>query len=120
MAAWEGPQLLLANVKNASGRIGIFWFRFKNWLTTKTNNRIDFNISKTDLILGRPNCKSRLVNLVYLVAKQYIYSCRCRGTFPRLIGCISRLKEIRDSELYNAKYGTKYDECKAFWDWLET
>ena len=24
MAAWEGPQLLLAKVKNASGRIGIF------------------------------------------------------------------------------------------------
>ncbi len=28
MAAWEGPQLLLAKVKNASGRIGIFYFRY--------------------------------------------------------------------------------------------
>ena len=25
MAAWEGPQLLLAKVKNATGRIGIFY-----------------------------------------------------------------------------------------------
>ncbi len=24
LAAWEGPQLLIAKVKNASGRIGIF------------------------------------------------------------------------------------------------
>ena len=99
--------------------IKIFWFRYKSWLSKKTNNMIDFNVSKTELILGKANCKNRLVNLVYLVAKQYIYSCRCRGVFPRLIECINRLKDVKDSELYNAKYGEKYNECKQFWDWLE-
>ncbi len=57
--------------------IKIFWFRLKGWLTMKTNNRIDFNISKIDLILGKSDSDNRLINLAYLVAKQYIYSCRC-------------------------------------------
>ncbi len=99
--------------------IKIFWFRLKNWVTKKTENRTDFDISKTELILGKPKCKNRLVNLVYLVAKQYIYACRCRGTFPHLIEYINRLKDIRDSELYTAKYGKKYNEYQQFWDWLK-
>ena len=39
-ATWDGPQLLLAKVKSAFGRIGIFtliiWYRFYWGLTLKT------------------------------------------------------------------------------------
>ncbi len=31
-AAWEGPQLLLAKVKNASGRIGIYFYIYGSHL----------------------------------------------------------------------------------------
>ncbi len=80
----------------------------------KTNNRIDFNISKIDFILGKTDGDNRLINLASLVAKQYIYSCRCLNKFPKLIEYINRLKTLKDSE-----YGDRYNELKEFWGWLE-
>ncbi len=38
LVTWEGPQLLLANVKNASGSIGIFWNSFALILILKRAN----------------------------------------------------------------------------------
>ncbi len=99
--------------------IKIFWFRLKSWLIKKTNNRIDFNISKIDFILGKSDSDNRLVNLASLLAKQYIYSCRCLNKFPKLIEYINRLKTLKDSELYTARYGDRYNELKEFWGWLE-
>ena len=40
MAAWEGTQLLLAKVKNASSRIGIFSLPFTNETENITSDHI--------------------------------------------------------------------------------
>ena len=40
-------------------------------------------LNNKEILLGMPNCKDDLfVNHVLLIAKQYLYSCRCRKTFP--------------------------------------
>ncbi len=97
--------------------IKIFWYRAKKWASEKLGNQFNPNISKTDFLLGSSG-DNRLLNLICLVAKQYIYSCRCLGNFPNLAQYINKLRDIRHSELYFARYGEKYDQLERFWDWL--
>ena len=47
-------------------------------------------------MLGMPNYEEELfVNHVLLIAKQYLYSCRCRKTFPVFKVFMSRLRKVQ-------------------------
>ena len=51
-------------------------------------------------MLRMPNYEDELfVNHVLLIAKQYLYSCRCRKTFPIFKVFMSRLRKIQNLEL---------------------
>ena len=60
-------------------------------------------------MLGMPNCEDELfVNHVLLIAKQYLYFCRCRKTFPIFKVFMSRLRKIQNLELVIAKSKMNY------------
>ena len=54
-----------------------------------------------------PNCEEELFVNVLLIAKQYLYSCRCRKTFPIIKVFMSGLKKIQNLELVTAKSKNK-------------
>ena len=67
-------------------------------------------------MLRMPNCEDELfVNLLILIAKQYLYFCRCRKTFPIFKVFISRLKKIQNLELVIAKSKSKLSLYTAKW-----
>ena len=67
-------------------------------------------------MLGLPNCKDKLfVNNVLLIVKQYLFSCRCRKTFPIFEVFMSRLRKIQNLELVIAKSKTKLSIHTAKW-----
>ena len=67
-------------------------------------------------MLGMPNCEDELfVNHVLLIAKQYLFSCRCRKTFPIFKVFMSRLREIQNLELVITKSKNKLSLHTAKW-----
>lgn len=55
-----------------------------------------------------PNYEEELfVNHVLLIAKQYLYSCRCRKTFPIFKVFLYRLRKVQNLELVIAKSKNK-------------
>ena len=57
-----------------------FWAEVIKWLRS-LNVNIN-NLNNKEIMLGMPNCEDELfVNHVLLIAKQYLYFCRCRKTF---------------------------------------
>ena len=55
-------------------------------------------------MLGMPNCEDKFLSIV---AKQYLYSCRCRKTFPIVKVFMTRLRKIQNLELVIAKSKSK-------------
>jgi len=70
-------------------------------------------------MLGMPDCEDELfVNHVLLIAKQFLYSCRCKHTYPLINVFIARLKKIQNFELVIAKSKNKLSDHTAKWDKL--
>lgn len=68
------------------------------------------------VMLGMPDCKDELfVNHVPLIAKQYLYSCRCNNTYPLINVFTARLKKIQNLELVIAKSKNKLFDHTAKW-----
>ena len=72
-------------------------------------SKCKYNIlNNKDIMLGLLNCEDKLlVNHVLLIAKQYLYFCCCRKTFPLLKVFMSRLRTIQNLELVIAKSKNK-------------
>ncbi len=96
--------------------VKIFWYRVKKYVSEQPGNQFNPYISKEDFLLGFSG-DNRLVNLICLVTKQYIYS--CPGNFPNFAQYINKLRDIKHSELYIARLGEKYEQLESFWDWLK-
>ena len=61
-------------------------------------------LSEKDIMLGIMDCDRDLfVNHILLIAKKYIYSCRCNKTKPSIIVLNARIKVIRQLEMMVAK-----------------
>jgi len=61
-------------------------------------------LSNKDIIFGIMDCNRDLfVNHILLIAKKYIYSCRCNKTTPSIIVSNARIKMIHSLEMMVAK-----------------
>ena len=61
-------------------------------------------LANEDIMFGIMDCKRDLfVNHILLIAKKYIYSCRCNKTKPSIIVLNARIKMIYRFELMVAK-----------------
>jgi len=91
-----------------------FWAEVIKWLHS-LNVNIN-NLDNKEIMLGIPNCEDELfVNHVLLIAKQYLYFCRCRKTFPICKVFMSRLRKIQNLELIIAKSKNKLSPYTAKW-----
>ena len=83
-----------------------FWAEVIKWLRSLNVNINRLN--NKEIMLGMLNCEDELfVNHVLLIAKQYLYFCRCRKTFPIFKVFMSRLRKIQNLELVIAKSKNK-------------
>ena len=91
-----------------------FWAEVIKWLCSL---KVNINtLNNKEILLGMPNCKDELfVNHVLLIAKQYLYSCRCRKPFPIFKVFMSRLRKIQNLELVIAKSKNKLSFYVAKW-----
>ena len=61
-------------------------------------------LSNKDIMFGIMDCDRDLfVNHILLIAKKYIYSCRCNKTKPSIIVLNARIKVIHQLEMMVAK-----------------
>ena len=79
-----------------------FWAEVIKWMG---NLNIEIEpLSNKDIIFGIMHCKRDLfVNHILLIAKKYIYSCRCNKTKPSIIVLSARIKMIYRLEMLVAK-----------------
>ena len=92
--------LLIAIIPKSFGQKLLKWLRSLNVNINRLNNK--------EILLGMPNCEDELfVNRVLLIAKQYLYFCRCRKTFPIFKVFMSRLRNIQNLELVISKSKNK-------------
>ena len=91
-----------------------FWAEVIKWLRSlKVNIN---NLNNKEIMLGMPNCEDELfVNHVLLIAKQYLYSCRWRKTFPIFKVFTSRLRKIQNFELAIAESKNKLSLHTVKW-----
>ena len=95
-----------------------FWAEVIKWLRSLNVNIS--NVNDKELMLGMPNCKDELfVNHVLLIAKQYLYFCRCRKTFRIFKVFMSRLRKIQNLELVIAKSKNMLALYTAKWGILD-
>jgi len=74
------------------------------------------NISNREILLGMPGCEDEFfVNHVILIAKHYLFSCRCKNTYPLVNVFTARLKKIQDLELLIAKSKSNLSNYTAKW-----
>ena len=67
-------------------------------------------------MLGMQDCEDELfVNHVLLIPKQYLYSCRCKNTYPLINVFTVRLTKIQNHELVTAKLKNKLSDHTAKW-----
>ena len=79
-----------------------FWAEVIKWMG---NLNIEIEpLSNKDITFGIMHCKRDLfVNHILLIAKKYIYSCRCNKTKPSIIVLSARIKMIYRLEMLVAK-----------------
>ena len=59
-----------------------FWKDLENYLYGKLGIRIP--LTKQEIILGCKGTNMELWNLIYLLGKRFVYSCRCNNIFPTI------------------------------------
>ena len=87
----------------------------KNFGLPSLNVNIN-RLNNKEIMLGMPNCEDELfVNHVLQIAKQYLYFCRCRKTFPIFKVFMSRLRKIQNLELVIEESKNKLSLYTAKW-----
>ena len=92
-----------------------FWAEVIKWLC-KLKVNIS-NLNNRENLFGVSNCEDEIfLNHVLLVAKQYLYSCRCKNTSALIKVFKARLRKIETLELEVAKSKSKLPDYTAKWD----
>ena len=69
-----------------------------------------------DIIFGITDSKEELfVNHILLIAKKYIYSCKCNKVKPSFLVFLAKVKTIYKLEMMVAKYGNKWPTHLKKW-----
>jgi len=93
--------------------ISVLWREIFTWLDTQTETQIRF--TPQEIILGSGQDTLLLYDLVFLVAKQFIYACRCLGVHPTLQGFVQKIKKLYVTETEAATLHNKSEKCIRKW-----
>ena len=94
----------------------ILWQNIKSWLSRKTG--LTIIIRNEDIILGFKDEQFLLYDLIFTVAKQYIYNSRCIEKQPSFIEFLYLLRNVKNTEFQSAEMYGKMTQCEAKWDAL--
>ena len=94
-----------------------FWTDLEEWLHTKFMHCSNVTLSKEIIILGfKENFISdRIFDLIILLAKQYIFSCKQKGVIPHIKGLVNEVKKTYCAEKYHSSLNMSDTH---FRDWL--
>ena len=74
------------------------------------------NLNNREILFGMSNCEDEIfVNHVLMIAKQYLYSCRCKNKSPLIKVFNARIRKIEILELEVAKSKNKLPDYTAKW-----
>jgi len=89
------------------------WTELKNWIKNKGYQK---NIDINNIILNNiENDPKHVINLVVLIAKQYIYKTRCLKTLPNIQELVKHVEEIDRIEKYLAVSQNRIQSFKRKW-----
>jgi len=91
----------------------ILWKKIISWL--KRNTGIDTAITSEDIIFGCKNEQFILYDLVFIVAKRYIYVSRCKEKQPAFVEFLYCLRSEKETEYECAKMYSKMERYEAKW-----
>ena len=89
------------------------WQKIKLWLSRNTG--IAMNIRNEDIIFGFTDEHFLLYDLVFTVAKQYIYNSRCLEKQPSFIGFLNVLRNVKETEFHSAELYGKVNQYESKW-----
>lgn len=66
--------------------INSFWIQLERWINEKCQHVLNFSLSESLIIFGTTNnvCTDFVFDMIILLAKQYIYSCKYKQNLPNL------------------------------------
>ena len=73
-------------------------------------------VEKLSGIANKENDNIKLINLINMVIKQYIYACRCWNKRPSGQVVMEKIKEIRDIERSIATKNDNIEKYNNKWD----
>ncbi len=91
----------------------ILWHKIKAWLSRKTG--VTIHIRNEDIIFGLKDEEFLLYDLIFTVAKQYIYRSRCIDKQPSFIEFLYVLKNVKNIEFQSAEMYGKMTRFEARW-----
>ena len=99
--------------------IKILWSKFLNWIARVSH--IHLTPSNEEIIFGIAvqNETDKLINCLFLICKQYIYSVKCSGGFPNLNQLYKRCYKQMLVEKYIAFKNNKVREFDNKWNIIE-
>jgi hypothetical protein len=106
------PETLVHLMVNCT-RSTELWEHIKQWLRQKSG--INMHITTTDIMFGCIDEFSILFDLVFMVAKQYIYSSRCNSKPPNFIEFLYKLRAVKELEYECAKLYGKLNLYENKW-----
>ena len=74
----------------------LFWKKLKSYIYSKLNVHIP--ITNQEIILGFRGEDLATFNIIYLLAKKYLYQCRCKSTFPDIAAYKLQLQKLINTE----------------------
>ena len=97
--------------------INSFWIQLERWINEKCQHVLNFSLSESLIIFGTTNnvCTDFVFDMIILLAKQYIYSCKYKQNLPNLEIFKKRLKWRYNIEKYNAKINNSFEKFVSKW-----
>ena len=94
-----------------------FWHNLESWLKGECVHIIELNITKEDVILGIQNIRraDNVINLIILLAKQYIYRIKYKNTVPVLQHFKKSITLQYNIEKYIAFSNCDWDKFNKRW-----
>ena len=99
-----------------------FWYNFEKVLNDKCGIVFNLKFSEQLVLFGIDSHikTDDVFDLILLLAKQYIYSCRFNNSLPTVDVFLKRLKYRYEIELYNAKIRQEVNNFNTKWIFIRT
>ena len=94
-----------------------FWLAFENWVKENCGNEYNLKLSESLIIFGIANniIVDDVFDLILLLAKQYIYSCRYNNVLPNIIAFKKKIIWRYKIERYNAVMKQEITQFDVAW-----